>query len=137
MKSQSTFSTPTGTDTDTILIIAEHGFRQINLLAILRLLPDAPRLLCAETRRDVEQTLAVFKTTMIILDYSLPDERLETMLALIRQLDCRAWVLLLAAHPCDAFTFQEHRPDAILWNGFSYTQLIDAIQKAKLYQFMD
>ena len=119
---------------DTIVVIAAPGLRQDNLRAILSTLPGFPRILCADSVAEAESLPGLQEATLVIIDHTLQSEQVQKAVRTIRRLHAQAWILLLAAHPRDVFSFEDCRPDTVLGDGFSHTDLIEEMQKARAFQ---
>ncbi len=68
---------------------------------------------------------------MVIIDHTLENEQMREAVQIVRKLDQKVWILLLVAQPRDASTFEDFCPDAVMHDGFSRTDLIEGIRRAK------
>lgn len=112
-------------ENDTILMVSAPGLRQDNLKAILSTVPGSPVLLCANTVEEAERLLGPARATLVILDHTLEMEQMHKAVQFIHRLDKKTWIMLLAAHPMEALTYEDFRLDAVLCDGFSFTDLIE------------
>lgn len=112
-------------ENDTILMVSAPGLRQDNLKAILSTVPGSPVLLCANTVEEAERLLGPARATLVILDHTLEMEQMHKAVQFIRRRDQKTWIMLLAVHPMEALIYEDFRLDAVLCDGFSFTDLIE------------
>jgi DNA-binding NarL/FixJ family response regulator len=110
-------------ENDSILMVSAPGLRQDNLKAILSAVPGSPVLLCANAVEEAERLLDPARAALVIIDHTLGMEQMHKAVQFIRRLDKKTWIMLLAAHPMEAFTVEDFRLDAVLCDGFSFTDL--------------
>jgi hypothetical protein len=115
-----------------ILMLSAADRRRDAILAILRTLPGPPEILCADNLEDARYLLDLTRVGLVvILDHSLAPDAQKRAVEEIRRTAQRVWIIQLVAHPREAFSLGEPRPDTVLCDGFSSADLLDEIQKTK------
>jgi DNA-binding NarL/FixJ family response regulator len=114
-----------------ILMLSAADRRRDAILAILRTLPGPPEILCADNLKDARHLLDFTRVGLVILDHSLETDAQKRALEEIRRTAKPVWIIQLVAHPREAFSLGEPRPDTVLCDGFSSADLLDEIQKTK------
>lgn len=113
-----------------LLLISVSGLRQENLLAVLHSIPGSPEILCADSVQEAANGSGPSTANLVILDHKLNNAQTNADMKWLRQAYPDARIVQLAAHPREIYAFEDVRPDAVLCDGFSYTELMHEIRKA-------
>jgi hypothetical protein len=112
------------------ILLSGPGLRQDTLLALVKSLPEIGEVVSTGSLEECVLTLERNDQALVVIDHTLSEQKLNHAVALIREKNPKAWILMLVGHPRDTFAFTNSRPDSILCEGFTSTSLLEVIHKA-------
>jgi hypothetical protein len=111
-----------------IITIAKSGRRVENLNALLKSYTGIEEIVCADRYSEIAGILKPEQPVLVVFDH-ISCDTIHLDIRSLRQLDSAARILLLVAHPQDAFPSGTERPDAVLCDGFSTASLFNEIDR--------
>ena len=99
-----------------------------NLNALLKSYPGIEEIICADQWSEIIGILKTNQPVLVVFDHTT-SETIHLDIQSVRQLNASARILLLVAHPQDAYPIGNARPDAILCDGFSTASLFSEIEQ--------
>ncbi len=112
------------------ILLSNPGLRQDTLLALVKSLPEIGEVVSTDSLEECVLTLQRDDQALVVIDHTLSEQKLNRAVALIREKNPKAWILMLVGHPRDTFAFTNSRPDSILCEGFTSASLLEVIHKA-------
>jgi hypothetical protein len=112
------------------ILLSRPGLRQDTLLALVKSIPEIGEVVSTDSLEECVLTLERNDQALVVIDHTLSEQKLNQAVALVREKNPKAWILMLVGHPRDTFAFTNSRPDSILCEGFTSASLLEVIHKA-------